>query len=120
MNTVQAFIWNVGTYGLVLRESAKWTNRKVQSTDTVIGAEWLVVVKRVSEKKTERRSHSIQFYEVLRYINQCLIKWVRRSYKKKNTRSRAEHWLGAVARRDRNLFAHWKFGILPSVGEGAV
>ena len=43
MNTVQAFIWNVGTYGLVLRESAKWTNRKVQSTDTVIGAEWLVV-----------------------------------------------------------------------------
>jgi len=57
MNTVQAFIWNVGTYGLVLRESAKWTNRKVQSTDTVIGAEWLVVV---SEKKTERRSHSIQ------------------------------------------------------------
>ena len=27
---------------------------------TVIGAEWLVVVKRVSEKKTERRSHSIQ------------------------------------------------------------
>lgn len=61
-----------------------------------------------------------EFYEVLRYINQCLIKWVRRSYKKKNTRSRAEHWLGAVARRDRNLFAHWKFGILPSVGEGAV
>ena len=32
-----------------------------------------------------------EFYEVLRYINQCLIKWVRRSYKKKNTRSRAEH-----------------------------
>ena len=44
-----------------------------------------------------------EFYEVLRYINQCLIKWVRRSYKKKNTRSRAEHWLGAVARRDRNF-----------------
>ena len=58
-----------------------------------------------------------EFYEVLRYINQCLIKWVRRSYKKKNTRSRAEHWLGAIARRDRNLFAHWKFGILPSVGD---
>ena len=66
------------------------------------------------------RTGKSEFYEVLRYINQCLIKWVRRSYKKKNTRSRAEHWLGAVARRDRNLFAHWKFGILPSVGEGAV
>ena len=61
-----------------------------------------------------------EFYEVLRYINQCLVKWVRRSFKKRNTRSRAEHWLGEVVRRDRNLFAHWKFGILPSVGEGAV
>ena len=61
-----------------------------------------------------------EFYEVLRYLNKCLIKWVKRSYKKKNTRKRAEHWLGAVARRDRNLFAHWKFGILPAVGEGAV
>ena len=61
-----------------------------------------------------------EFYEVLRYINQCLIKWVRRRFIKRNTRSRAEHWLGAVARRDRDLFAHWKFGILPAVGEGAV
>ena len=60
MNTVQAFAWNVGTYGLVLRENTKRMNRKVQSTDTAIGAEWLVVVKTVSEKKTERRSHSIQ------------------------------------------------------------
>jgi hypothetical protein len=57
MNTVQAFIWNVGTYGLVLRESAKWTNRKVQSTDTVIGAEWLVVVKR---KQSEEATVSKQ------------------------------------------------------------
>ena len=60
MNTVQAFIWNVGTYGLVLRESAKWTNRKVQSTDTVIGAEWLVVVKRVSEKKNRAKKSQYQ------------------------------------------------------------
>lgn len=41
-------------------ENTKRMNRKVQSTDTAIGAEWLVVVKTVSEKKTERRSHSIQ------------------------------------------------------------
>lgn len=41
MNTVQAFTWNVRTYGLVLREGTKWMNRKVQSTDTAIGAEWL-------------------------------------------------------------------------------
>jgi len=53
-------------------------------------------------------------YGVLRYINACLIKWVRRKYKKRKHRGRAEHWLGSIAKRDRKLFAHWKFGILPT------
>ena len=57
-----------------------------------------------------------EIYDVLRYINGCLVKWVRRKYKKRGARRRAEHWLGEVAKRDRNLFAHWKFGILPSAG----
>ena len=61
-----------------------------------------------------------EFYEVLRYINSCLIKWVKRTYKKRNTRSRAEHWLGRIAKRYKNLFAHWRFGITPAAGEGAV
>ena len=57
-----------------------------------------------------------EIFEVLRYINNCLIKWVRRKYKKLKSRRRAEHWLGAIAKRDRNLFVHWKYGILPSAG----
>jgi len=57
-----------------------------------------------------------EIYDVLRYINGCLVKWVRRKYKKRKARRRAEHWLGEVAKRDKNLFAHWKFGILPSAG----
>ena len=57
-----------------------------------------------------------EIYDVLRYINGCLVKWVRRKYKKRNSRQRAEYWLGVIARRDKNLFAHWKFGILPSAG----
>ncbi len=60
MNTVQASARNVGTYRLVPREDTKRMDRKAQSTDTAIGAEWLVAVRTVSEKKTERRSHSIQ------------------------------------------------------------
>jgi len=56
-----------------------------------------------------------EIYDVLRYINNCLVKWVRRKYKKRKARRKAEHWLGAVARRDTKLFAHWKFGILPAV-----
>lgn len=39
MNTVQAFIWNVGTYGLVLRENVKQMNCEAKSTNTVIGAD---------------------------------------------------------------------------------
>ena len=55
-----------------------------------------------------------EIYDVLRYINSRLIYWVRRKYKKRNSRKRAEHWLGEIATRERNLFAHWKFGILPT------
>ncbi len=57
-----------------------------------------------------------EIYDVLRYINRCLIKWAHRKYKKRSSRSRAEYWLGGIAKRDIKLFAHWKFGILPAAG----
>lgn len=53
--------------------------------------------------------------DVLRYINRCLIKWARRKYKKLNSRKRAINWLMEIAKREPNLFAHWKFGIKPTV-----
>ena len=43
-----------------------------------------------------------------------IIYWVRRKYKKRNAKRRAEYWLGNIAKREKNLFAHWKFGILPT------
>lgn len=52
-------------------------------------------------------------YTIL-YMNRCLVKWVRRKYKKKNSRKRAVKWLLGIYTRDKNLFAHWKFGILPT------
>lgn len=55
-----------------------------------------------------------EMYGVLRYINGCLVKWVRRKYKKRKHRRRAEYWLGSIALRDRKLFAQWKLGILPT------
>ena len=58
--------------------------------------------------------YKTEMYAVLRYINNALIKWVRRKYKKRKHRRRAEYWLGSIAKRDRNLFAHWKMGILPT------
>ncbi len=50
----------------------------------------------------------------LKYMNRCLTKWVRKKYKKVNTRKKAVEWLIGVHSRDKNLFAHWKFGISPA------
>lgn len=52
----------------------------------------------------------------LRYINLCLVKWVRRKYKSRKHRRRAEYWLGRIAKRDKSLFAHWRYGVLPTAG----
>lgn len=60
--------------------------------------------------------YKTELYKVLRYINSCLIKWVRRKFKKRNARRRAEYWLGEIAQKEPKLFAHWKFGIRPAVG----
>jgi RNA-directed DNA polymerase len=56
-----------------------------------------------------------QLYTALRYLNRALVLWVRRKYKRFNRhRTRAEHWLGRLARREPKLFAHWQMGILPT------
>ena len=60
MNTVQAFMRNVGTYGLLLRENVKQKNCKAQSTNTAIGTEQPVVAVTVSERKQEQRGCSIR------------------------------------------------------------
>lgn len=53
-----------------------------------------------------------EIYNTLYYINRCLIKWVRRKYKNIKTRRRAMNWLRYIGKRETNLFAHWKLGIL--------
>jgi RNA-directed DNA polymerase len=55
--------------------------------------------------------------QVLRHLNEALAAWVRRKYTRFRHRKRASrYWLGQVARRDRNLFEHWRLGILPAAG----
>jgi len=59
-------------------------------------------------------------YPVLRHMNRALIHWARRKYKRLSRhRRRAEYWLGRIARREPQLFAHWQMGILPSVDDGS-
>jgi RNA-directed DNA polymerase len=63
------------------------------------------------------RFYKSRLYRVLRHLNCALVYWVRRKYKRFHRhRQRAEQWLGRVARREPQLFAHWQMGILPSAG----
>jgi RNA-directed DNA polymerase len=56
-----------------------------------------------------------ELYSVLRHMNRALVHWARRKYKKLTRhRRRAENWLGKIAKREPQLFAHWRMGILPT------
>jgi len=55
--------------------------------------------------------------QVLRHLNEALAAWARRKYKRLRRRERASmHWLGRIARRDRNLFVLWQLGVVPEAG----
>lgn len=48
-----------------------------------------------------------EMYDIIRYINRCILKWVRRKYKFNSTR-KSVNWLMNVYKREPKLFAHWK------------
>jgi RNA-directed DNA polymerase len=59
------------------------------------------------------RFYKSALYPVLRHMNRALILWAQRKYKKLSRhRRRAEHWLGGIARREPQLFAHWQMGVV--------
>jgi RNA-directed DNA polymerase len=58
-----------------------------------------------------------QLYPVLRHMNDALVVWARRKYKKlARHKIRAIRWLGRLAKNLSKLFAHWQLGILPATG----
>jgi hypothetical protein len=60
------------------------------------------------------RSRCVQ---VLRHLNQVLMQWVCRKFKRYRRRERAAaHWLGRVAVREPNLFVLWQLGVMPAAG----
>jgi len=63
------------------------------------------------------RFYKSQLYPVLRHINDALILWAQRKYKKlARHKTRAIHWMGRLAKNRPELFVHWQMGILPSAG----
>lgn len=63
------------------------------------------------------RFYKSELYSVLVYINQALVRWVQRKFKKfEHHQRQAIYWLGMIARRDSKLFVHWQMGIRPTAG----
>jgi RNA-directed DNA polymerase len=61
------------------------------------------------------RSRCVQ---VLRHLNDALVVWVCRKYRRFRRRERAAvHWLGNIARRDPQLFVLWRLGVKPAAGQ---
>lgn len=57
-------------------------------------------------------------YPILRQIQNALVRWAMRKYKRlRGHWRRAAHWLGRIARREPRLLASWGFGFRPSAGQ---
>src|SRR5207302_153849 len=53
-------------------------------------------------------------YRSLRPINDYLVRWAQRKYKRlRGHQRRAKRFLADVARREPRLFAHWRLGLRP-------
>jgi RNA-directed DNA polymerase len=60
------------------------------------------------------RFYKAALYAPLRPLNGYLARWALRKYKRLHRhRHRATEFVGHVARREPNLFAHWRFGLRP-------
>ena len=56
-------------------------------------------------------------YPTFQHLNHRLVLWGMRKCKRLKTRKRgARHWLGGLAQRNPNLFAHWQKGAQPAAG----
>jgi hypothetical protein len=64
------------------------------------------------------RFYRSECVRVLRHLNEALVLWVHRKYKRLHRSKRASaHWLGRIAQRDSVLFVLWQLGEAPAAGE---
>ena len=56
-------------------------------------------------------------YPTLRHLNTILVRWAMRKFKRlKGHLTKAVYWLGGIAKRQPELFPHWKIGLKPTAG----
>ncbi len=60
------------------------------------------------------RFYKSRLYPLFRRMNEYLVRWAKRKYKRLRGHNRqAKRWLARVARREPRLFAHWRLGVRP-------
>jgi RNA-directed DNA polymerase len=60
------------------------------------------------------RFYKSRLYPILRHLNDDLVLWARKKYKRMRIGNRrAKNWIARIAQREPNLFAHWRFGVKP-------
>ena len=60
------------------------------------------------------RFYRSRLYPSLRNINEYLVRWAMRKYKRlRNRATVARAWLAVIAARQPRLFRHWQLGLLP-------
>ena len=60
------------------------------------------------------RFYKSMLYPVFRHLNDTLVRWAMRKYKRlRRHPAKARRLLAAVYRREPGLFAHWQFGVRP-------
>ena len=60
------------------------------------------------------RFYKSMLYPVFRHLNETLVRWAMRKYKRlRRHRTRARRFIADVSRRQPDLFAHWRFGVRP-------
>ncbi len=60
------------------------------------------------------RFYKSMLYPTFRHLNEILVRWAQRKYKRLRFHTgRARKLIAGIARREPGLFAHWKLGVRP-------
>ena len=60
------------------------------------------------------RFYKSMLYPVFRHLNEILVRWAMRKYKRlRRHTTNARRFIADIARRQPGLFAHWRFGVRP-------
>ena len=70
---------------------------------------------RRSQRRNQLSSHyKSMLYPTFRHLNEILVRWAMRKYKRLRFHTgRARKLLAGIARREPALFAHWKLEVFP-------